>query len=161
MVAKKIHLDSVFTMYTDAINKMDKNGIDQWDNIYPNRNILEKDIAQKQLHIGILEETIASAYVLNEEYDEQYANGIWKYPNSTFYVIHRLCVNPIYQNNGVGTLTMLHIENEVHKMGVNTIRLDAYTLNPYAVKMYESLGYLKVGYAYWRKGKFYLMEKKI
>lgn len=102
-----------------------------------------------------------SAYVLNQEYDEQYVHGVWKYPNSTFYVIHRLCVNPIFQNKRIGTSTMIHIENEVQKMGIDTIRLDAFALNPYAVQMYENLGYFKVGLAHWRKGEFHLMEKKI
>ena len=29
------------------------------------------------------------------------------------------------------------------------------------MKMYEKLGYVNVGEANWRKGKFYLLEKKI
>jgi len=161
MLAQKEDLDNVLAMFTGAINEMNRNGIDQWDSMYPDRNLLEEDIIKKQLFIGLYEGTIVSAYVLNRECDEQYVNGTWKYPDSTYYVIHRLCVNPIFQNKRIGTLTMLHLENEIRKMGIDTIRLDAFTLNPYAVKMYEKLGYLKVGFAHWRKGKFYLMEKKI
>ncbi len=161
VLAQKEDLGIVMSIFTDAINEMNSKGIYQWDSIYPTRNTLEEDIKKKQLYIGIYEGTVVSAYVLNQEYDEQYANGECKYPNSTYYVVHRLCVNPRFQNKGIGTLTMLHIENEVKKMGVDTIRLDAFTLNPYAVKMYEKLGYSKVGLANWRKGKFYLMEKKI
>ena len=161
VLAQKEDLGIVMSIFTDAINEMNSKGIYQWDSIYPTRNTLEEDIKKKQLYIGIYEGTVVSTYVLNQEYDEQYANGAWKYPNSTYYVVHRLCVNPLFQNKGIGTLTMLHIENEVKKMGVDTIRLDAFTLNPYAVKMYEKLGYSKVGLANWRKGKFYLMEKKI
>ena len=161
VLAQKEDLGIVMSIFTDAINEMNSKGIYQWDSIYPTRNTLEEDIIKKQLYIGIYEGTVVSTYVLNQEYDEQYANGAWKYPNSTYYVVHRLCVNPLFQNKGIGTLTMLHIENEVKKMGVDTIRLDSFTLNPYAVKMYEKLGYSKVGLANWRKGKFYLMEKKI
>lgn len=99
--------------------------------------------------------------MINQECDEQYLNGRWKYPNSRYYVVHRLCVNPIFQNRGIGMKTMIHIENELKKIGIDTIRLDAFTLNPYALKMYKRLGYSKVGIANWRKGKFYLMEKRI
>lgn len=161
MLAQKEDLDNVMAMFTAAINEMNRNGIDQWDNIYPDRNILEDDIMKKQLYIGLSEGTVVSAYVLNQECDEQYVNGTWKYPNSNFYVLHRLCVNPIFQNKGIGTLTMLHIENELRKIGIDAIRLDTFTLNPYSVKMYEKLGYSKVGFVHWRKGKFYLMEKRI
>ena len=78
-----------------------------------------------------------------------------------FYVIHRLCVNPKFQNQGIGTQTMKHIEKQVLSKGIDVIRLDAFTLNPFALKMYEKLGYTKVGDVNWRKGKFHLMEKKL
>ncbi len=159
--AKIENLDSVRIMFQDAIHKMVESGIDQWDEIYPDRNILEEDILKEQLYIGIAQGNIVSAYVLNQEYDEQYANGNWEYPASTFGVIHRLCVSPFFQKKGIGTQMMQHIEWEAQKMGIDSIRLDAFTLNPYAVKMYEGLGYKIVGSVCWRKGEFYLMEKRI
>ena len=33
--------------------------------------------------------------------------------------------------------------------------------NPFATKMYEKIGYEKTGSAEWRKGLFYLYEKKL
>ena len=100
-------------------------------------------------------------YVINKECDEEYSDGNWKYPDSSYSVIHRLCVNPKYQNQGIGKLTLQHIERQVKKQGSETIRLDVFSLNPYALKMYKKLGYSKTGEVHWRKGKFYLMEKKI
>lgn len=99
VLAQKEDLDIVMSMFTDAINEMNRKGIYQWDSIYPTRNTLEEDIKKKQLYIGIYEGTVVSTYVLNQEYDEQYVNGTWKYPNSTYYIVHRLCVNPLFQNN--------------------------------------------------------------
>ena len=160
-LAQKEHLDCIVSMFTNAINEMKRNGIDQWDSIYPDRKVIENDIEKKQLFVGTYESIITSAYVINQECDEQYLNGRWKYPNSRYYVVHRLCVNPIFQNTGIGMKTMIHIENELKNIGIDTIRLDAFTLNPYALKMYKRLGYSTVGIANWRKGKFYLMEKRI
>ncbi|MGL5353721.1 MAG: GNAT family N-acetyltransferase [Clostridium sp.] len=161
VLATQDMLDSIVEMFTDAINKMKEINIYQWDEIYPNRNLLEEDIKKKQLYIALYNGEVVSAYVLNKECDEEYINGEWKYPNSTYYVIHRLCVNPKYQNNGIGQATMKYIENNLRQMNIETIRLDAFSLNPYALKMYERLGFSKVGIAKWRMGKFYLMEKKI
>lgn len=160
-LAEKQDLESIFAMFSEAIDEMKRNSLDQWDNAYPNKNILEEDIDRSQLYIGIADGIIVSAYVLNQECDDQYVNGTWKYPNSKYYVIHRLCVSPIFQNKGIGRLTMLHIENEIKKIGIETIRLDVFALNTYAIRMYEKLGYTKVGCANWRKGKFFLMEKII
>lgn len=161
MLARKEDLDSIMSMFTEAINEMNKNHIYQWDSVYPDRDTLEDDIKKKQLYIGLHEGEVVSAYVLNKECDEEYVNGAWECDDSTYCVLHRLCVNPTYQNKKVGTSTVIHLENQLKNMGVESIRLDAFTLNPYAVKMYEKLGYSKVGYADLRMGKFYLMEKKI
>lgn len=55
--------------------------------------------------------------------------------------------------------TMLHIEREILSWQGESIRLDVFAENPYALKLYETCGYHKVGHANWRKGQFYLMEK--
>ncbi|MOA00670.1 hypothetical protein D3C78_1200430 [compost metagenome] len=38
---------------------------------------------------------------------------------------------------------------------------DAFSQNPYALRMYEKLNYHTVGEVQWRKDLFYLMEKKL
>lgn len=42
---------------------------------------------------------------------------------------------------------------------INAIRLDVFSQNPFALKLYEKCGYAKTGTVNWRKGIFYLMEK--
>jgi len=154
-------LNSVYQVIVSAIAEMDRNNIPQWDELYPDREILSEDISKNELTLGILEKEIASIYVVNTEYNEEYKYGSWQYPNATFRVIHRLCVNPKFQNRGIGVLTMKHLEAEIKDSSVETIRLDAFTQNPYALKMYEKLGYKNVGYMDIRKGRFCLMEKKL
>lgn len=158
--AVKNDLDSVYQVFSNAIDEMNRRNIPQWDETYPDKKILSDDISRKQLYLGALNNDIASVYVLNQICDEQYNNGQWHY-TASFRVIHRLCVNPKFQSMGIGTFTMEHIEATLINDGIETIRLDAFTLNPYALKMYEKLGYKKVGYANWRKGQFYLLEKKL
>lgn len=157
----KADLEEVYKVFTSAIKKMEEQGIPQWDEIYPSKEILEDDIEKQELYIGKLNGEIAVVYVLNEESDEQYRNGNWQYPESFYEVIHRLCVNPKFQNQKLGYRVMVHIEGQLLQKGVETIRLDTFTQNPFSIRLYEKLGYQKVGMAYWRKGEFYLMEKKI
>jgi ribosomal protein S18 acetylase RimI-like enzyme len=154
-------LDEVFEMFSAAIAEMERNGIHQWDELYPDRQILEEDIEKNELTVGIINGEIACAYVVNSECDEEYENGKWKYPDASFSVIHRLCVSPEFQNRGLGTKTVIHIETQLRQENVETVRLDAYTLNPYALRLYEKLGYVRVGTVDWRKGRFWLMEKKL
>lgn len=154
-------LAPVFSLVCDAIITMEKQNINQWDKIYPNQQILMEDIEKQQLYVGMIDDQIAVVYVLNQECDDAYVNGDWKQRNKSFYVIHRLCVNPKFQNKSIAKHTMLYIQDELSSMGIEAIRLDAYTKNPYALKLYEGLGYETVGFADWRKGRFCLMEKYI
>jgi GNAT superfamily N-acetyltransferase len=151
----------VVKIYKNAINRMEKNNILQWDDLYPNEVILKDDILKEQMFLGEINNKIVSVVVLNKNYDEEYKNGNWNYKDLPFAVVHRLCVNPDFQNKGIGNNTMLSIEKLLKKDGIETIRLDAFSLNPYALSMYEKLGYKKVGEVNWIKGLFYLYEKKI
>ena len=88
-------------------------------------------------------------------------DDVYGVADANYYVIHRLCVSSHFQKQGIGTRTVQHIEEQAKNIGAETIRLDAFTLNPHALKLYEKLGYREVGIANFRKGKFYLMEKKL
>lgn len=154
-------LNTITDIFRNAINNMNDYNIYQWDNLYPTKTILEQDILRKQMYVGIKDDVIVSTVVVNNEFDEQYKDGNWKYNNERFSIIHRLCVNTIYQNQGIGENTMLIIEELLQNEGTQCIRLDAFSQNPYALKMYHKLGYQKVGETIWRKGLFYLFEKKL
>ncbi len=154
-------LDEIFSVYSNAIIAMEKDNIPQWDEIYPDKTILEEDISKNQMYIGKIDKEIAVCFVLSEECDEEYKNGKWQYPDAKFNVIHRLCVNPQFQNRGIATETMKYIEELSKSQGYDVIRLDCFTLNPYSQKLYNKTGYSVTGYADWRKGRFELREKKI
>lgn len=69
-------------------------------------------------------------------------------------------MNPIFQNKGIAKSTLFYIEKQLKEIGIHVIRLDVFSDNPFALRLYNSLGYSKVGHADWRKGKFFLMEKR-
>ncbi len=154
-------LDGVFEIFKNAIDNMNSNKIFQWDEIYPDRKTLYDDILKQQLYIGTTENKTAVAFVLNCDCDTEYENGKWQYTDCSFFILHRLCVNPEFQNQGVGTATVEHIESTARNLGAEAIRLDAFSENPYALSMYKKLNYKTVGYADFRKGRFLLMEKKL
>ncbi len=152
-------LQEICNLFDDAVETMIQNKIFQWDELYPTKKDFRKDIEREQLYIGILDERIAAVYVINQRCDEQYIKGAWKYADVPYYVIHRLCVNPAFQNQGIAGWTLKHIEEQLTEWGIHAIHLDAFTENPYAIKLYEKMGYAKVGTVDFRKGRFYLMEK--
>jgi len=154
-------LNIILEIFKNAIKIMNDNNINQWDDLYPTTTDLEQDVLNGQMYVGIKDGEIASALVINNECEEEYKYGNWRYDNDKFAVVHRLCVNPSYQNKKIGKDTMIKIEEILKTEGIQSIRLDTYSLNPYALKMYQTLGYQKVGDVKWRKGLFYLLEKKL
>jgi GNAT superfamily N-acetyltransferase len=158
-LAKIEDLNIIDKIFKKAIENMIRNNILQWDEVYPNENILENDITKNQMYKIIMGNNIISVFVLNKEYDKEYLDGNWEYNGNNFIVLHRLCVNIEYQNKGFGMKTMLHIEEYLRNNGTTSIRLDAFSKNQNALKLYNKLGYKKAGEANWRKGLFYLVEK--
>ena len=166
--ASESDLDEVFALVKAAIAVMDRQGIPQWDEVYPARGDLLRDIQAASLFVGETASAgdgggrggkrIAVIYVLNTECYEGYENAAWQCSDG-FRVIHRLCVHPDFQHQGIARQTLSHIEQESAGLGATSLRLDTFSLNPYSLRLYEHAGYRKTGEAQWRKGLFYLMEK--
>lgn len=152
-------IEEICRIVHDAVDVMERGNIFQWDDLYPAKRDFQKDIEKSQLYVGSVNGQIAVIYTLNQECDNAYKNGKWKYKDGSFYVVHRLCVNPAFQNKGIAKSTLLYIEEQLKETGIHVIRLDVFSNNPFALRLYNSLGYSRVGDADWRKGKFFLMEK--
>lgn len=156
---KENDLSEIMDLVQSAILHMERLGIMQWDTLYPDVNDFSADLAAEQLYVGLMDNRIAVIYTLNQLYDEAYQQGKWKLPEEPFLVVHRLCVHPKFQNLGIAEKTMAHIEAQAAQFKINAIRLDVFSQNPFALKLYEKCGYAKTGTVNWRKGMFYLMEK--
>lgn len=154
-------LPFVSELFNKAVLGIIKEGIFQWDERYPTQEILKKDILNGEMYVLTKGKAVLSAVVLNESQDDQYTAGDWKYRQEKTAVIHRLCVNREYQHRGVGRETILSAEEVLKEKGYTSVRLDAFLENPYALRLYEKLGYSRRGEVMFRKGKFYLYEKKL
>lgn len=158
-LAEERDIGTICNIIKTAVEKMEKQQIFQWDDIYPSKKDFLDDIRKSQLFVGSLDDSIAVIYVVNEESEAEYQNGNWQYAGCDYCVIHRLCVNPAYQGYGIAKQTLVHIEEELRKSNIKAVRLDVFSQNPTAYSLYLGMGYEKVGFADWRKGRFYLMEK--
>lgn len=157
--ATKDDVNQIFAFVQKAVARMIEQGIPQWDEIYPTVDDFAEDAEKNQLYVAEIDGKPAACFTLSQECDDAYADGDWSYGGPDFLVIHRLCVNPEFQNQGVGTKVCLEIEKIALAAGMKSLKLDCFTLNPYSQKMYNKLGYKTVGFADWRKGRFILMEK--
>ncbi len=139
---------------------MDQQGIPQWDEIYPSKTILNADIENKQMYVIEVEGRVAGFSVINEDQSPEYADVAWNYDGRVL-VVHRLTIHPDYQRRKLASYLMDFAEEMAATQNYDCIRLDAFTLNPAAFAMYEKRGYRRAGIVRFRKGDFYVYEKKI
>ncbi|WP_296031098.1 GNAT family N-acetyltransferase [uncultured Treponema sp.] len=154
-------IETITALIQEAIKEMEKHDIFQWDELYPTAEDFEADIRKGNLYVAEENGKIIALYMISGESDEAYNNAEWKYPRETSLVLHRFCVSPGFQNKGIGKKVLNKIESQIKSMGYDSVRLDVFTKNPYAQKLYRNNGYEVRGFAEWRKGRFDLMEKKL
>ena len=152
-------LDALVALYGAAAQDMREKGIDQWDEYYPDREILAEDVESGDMTLGLLDGQLACAYVVNREYEPEYELGAWEHTEGDFCVLHRLCVNPAMQGRGLARQAMARMEKNALEQGFDSVRLDVFSQNLHAQRLYEKLGYRRTGEVRFRKGIFYLMEK--
>ena len=154
-------LDALVALYGAAAQDMREKGIDQWDEYYPDREILAEDVESGDMTLGLLDGRLACAWVVNREYEPEYELGAWEHTEGDFCVLHRLCVNPEMQGRGLARQAMARMEKNARDQGFDSVRLDVFSQNLHAQRLYERLGYRRTGEVRFRKGIFYLMEKKL
>jgi len=159
-LARLEELETVYSLVQEAIRHMDEQGIPQWDDIYPSKAILNADIEKQQMHLIEVAGRVAGLIVINENQSPEYADVAWKYSGRVL-VVHRLTIHPDYQRHKLASYLMDFAEEMAADKNYGCIRLDAFTRNPAAFTFYENRGYRKAGIVRFRKGDFFVYEKKI
>ena len=154
-------LPEILLLYKAVVKNMIDSGINQWSDEYPNKEVLSQDIAKSELIVAISDDKIVSAFVMNEFADEDYYKADWQYPDLRWCVVHRLCVSPECHRQGIATSVMQYVEDTAKSQGYESIHLDTFSGNPKALSLYHKLGFIDVGEAYWARGRFIIMEKKL
>ena len=139
--ANKTDLDNIMKMYKSCIKGMLENGIDQWDDAYPNTEIISEDLNAGTYYVAEMDETIIGGINIDNNQDDTYLALDWEDKSNSFLVVHRLGVKEEFWNDGIGKSLMLFTENLVTEKGLNSIRLDTYSGNPKAMEFYRRLGY--------------------
>lgn len=133
---------------TLCLEHMRSTGIQQWDEVYPNLQVVEEDARARTLFVIRYDERCVAAICLNEVQPEQYADLPWKITDGRALVIHRLCADPSWQQRGAARELMDFAETHAQQQSYSSIRLDAHTGNPRALALYKRRDYVRVGSAH-------------
>jgi ribosomal protein S18 acetylase RimI-like enzyme len=138
-------LKEVKQFYSEITADLREKGVFQWDRFYPNRFIIKSDL-KKGSFFGILNgKKLIGAVVIDTKESKKYQELKWNDVKATPVVIHRLAVHPLYQGQGYGKQLLRFAEEYANELGYSSIRLDVYSQNEGALKMYERAGYRERG----------------
>ena len=161
--AKKSDLKDIMLMYKSCVNGMIKNGIDQWDETYPNSKIIKKDLKAMTYYVAEIDNNIIGGINIDQKQDVTYLEIDWEDKSNSFLVVHRLAVKEKFWNKQIGKKLMLFAEKLVREQSLISIRLDTYSGHPKAMEFYKRLRYKELGAINLKpnKNEYYCFEKLI
>jgi GNAT superfamily N-acetyltransferase len=150
---------TLLQLVRDCVAAMRAAGIEQWDELYPNAETIERDTVAGTLHVLCDGDTISASITIDQNMDPLWQDLRWSTDSEPAVAVHRLMVHPKWQGHGLAKRLMLHAETVARENGFHSIRLDTFLQNPAAMALYPRLGYRRTGTAMMRKGEFAGFEK--
>lgn len=125
--------------------KMQENGIFQWNEHYPSKEAFIKDIERDELFVIEENNIVQGTIVISTLMDDEYRPIQWLTPNGNSTYIHRLSVHPDLQGKGLAQQMMDFAENYSSENNFISVRLDTFSQNKRNQRFYEQRGYQKLG----------------
>lgn len=124
------HIDEILEIIKSAILHLKEQGIDQWQDGYPNRESIENDIANKKGYILTNSEDILGYTFIDFDKEPCYdvIDGAWAtFDNSI--VLHRIAISDKHRGKKLSS-HLFSLACEVgRKNGVNSVRVDTHKDN--------------------------------
>jgi len=156
-------LEELFQIYQNGKSELERNGIFQWTDNYPNISIIETDLMKGVLYTLKNKNEIIGAINISEEQETEYQSVNWKFDNSKVLVIHRLVINTKQQRQGYAQRLMDFAESFARENNYSSIRLDVYNQNDRVIEFYKKRDFIIRGDVNFpeRENSFHCMEKEI
>jgi GNAT superfamily N-acetyltransferase len=158
--AKIAEIPSIWAILQLAIERRKKDGSNQWQDGYPNPDVVQKDIEKETGFVLTDGETIVGycAILINDEPEYAKIEGKWL-TNDDFVVFHRVAISEAYLGKGCAQKMMEHIEDFARQNTIYSIKADTNFDNFAMIKIFEKLGYTFCGHVYFRGGQRKAYEK--
>ena len=156
-------LDAMMNIIAQAQLFMKNQGLAQWQNGYPQKEIIEQDILHSNAFVLCENENIlcmATVIFTGEPTYREIYDGCWL-SNQEYAVVHRLAVNHEHRRGGTGSLMMRHIETFALNRSVLSIKVDTHEDNIPMQDLLRKCGYIYCGFIYLLNGDKRLAFEKL
>jgi RimJ/RimL family protein N-acetyltransferase len=145
IMATETDLERIAQLYRDCTADLNRRGIFQWNERYPNEGTAADGIANNCLYRFEDDGVLVGTVILNELESPEWESMPWHLTEGKFLIVHALALSPAFQGKGYGQQALALCEEFGIRNGYASIRLDVFPENPVAVRLYERNGFQKVG----------------
>ncbi|TDE26958.1 GNAT family N-acetyltransferase [Flavobacterium ranwuense] len=158
--AELSEIDPIWEILQQAILRRKEDGSTQWQDGYPNPEVVQKDIEKGEGFVLVAGETIIgySAVLINDEPAYATIEGKWL-TNGDFVVLHRVAISEKFLGKGLAKMILKHIEEFALSNNIYSIKADTNFDNIAMMKIFESSGYTYCGEVYFRGSSRKAYEK--
>lgn len=145
-IAEKKDLNEILRLIANARAYIASQGIDQWQDGYPEPEVLEGDM-ESRIGIVFLEDGKICSYMALMDipepvYDE--LEGQWL-QDAAYATVHRMAIDDGYRGKGVSTAMLKYAEDYARENGLRSLRLDTHRGNKAMRGLLEKSGYTYCG----------------
>jgi len=152
--AQHIDIEVIMPIIKEAQIALAKLNIDQWQNGYPSKEIIENDINQGFGYVVECEGEVIAYCAVVFNYEPTYTkieNGQWL-SNGEFVVAHRIAIKENCKGQGVATFLMHKIIALASEKNIKSFKIDTHEGNIVMQKLLKKTGFEYCGIIYLENG---------
>lgn len=140
--AKFEDVENILEIINHAKEYMKENGLKQWGDDYPNKDIILKDIEREVGYTLIVDNLVRGYVVVDFIDDEVYRNikGSWK-TSGDYASIHRCAIHKNLRGRGYGSELFKFAEKLAREKNIISVRVDTAPENKTMRHLFDKNGY--------------------
>ena len=158
--ANQTDATAIWTILQHAILRRKNDGSTQWQDGYPNPEIVNNDILKGAGYVLVQDQTIIgyTAVYINDEPAYENIQGKWL-TNNDFLVVHRIAIGESQTGKGLAKMILKYVEELALEKNIYSIKADTNFDNLPMLHLFENLGYQYCGEVFFRGSARKAFEK--
>lgn len=158
--ATKSEVDKIWEILSAAIQRRRLEGSNQWQDGYPNKEVVEHDIHNGHGYVWVVDEQVIGycALLINDEPQYAEIEGQWL-TEDDFVVVHRVAIASEYLGQGWAQKIFKAIEEFALSHQIYSVKVDTNYDNPAMLRIFEKLDYQYCGIVHFRNSPRRAFEK--
>lgn len=158
-----VDAESIMHIFRQAQASLKMQGVNQWQNGYPNPVIVDRDISAGNSLVCVGNSLVCAAFVLSFDCEDTYDNifeGQWL-STGQYAVIHRMAIGDAFKGQGIGTAMISKAEQICLSRGTRSIKVDTHRDNIPMHHLLEKNQFQYCGIIYLEDGQERLAFEKL